>query len=247
MAWPIVAARGAQTPARKKAVRDGAPPQEGTTEVKLGPLPGRDVWVPSPQRSAQAPAPVQQAPTPPVWPNGQPVYPGQPQSTYPQPGSPVPPVAGNGTTITPLGPGFTESPGSQLPVKEPTAREERPLTIAGGMGGIEGRHASLHYNLTDKTSIGATAGSINADGVGIGSYGLNLRQYVASEKNWGIYVQPGVHALTTPDGVKPAGSGQLGLEWRTNSGITFNVFGGGAYTAGDKLRPTAGFSVGLSF
>ncbi len=199
--------------------RDGAPPQDGTTEVRLGPLPGRDQYVPAPNR-----------PTPPTWPNGQPVG----------------PQAGNGSTYIPLGPGFANGVAQQPAAVEPakTAREERPLTIAAGMGGIEGKHASVHYNLSDKTALGGSVGTITE---GVTSYTLDARHYVAGEQNWGIYVQPGVHALSTPDGVKAAGSGQLGLEWRTNSGITFNVFGGGAYTQGDKLRPTAGFAIGLSF
>ncbi|MBM3269314.1 MAG: hypothetical protein FJZ01_16860 [Candidatus Sericytochromatia bacterium] len=227
----ILAARAKAAPAKR---RDGTPPQEGATEVRLGPLPGRDQYIPSGQRPAQQPQPPArpaQAPTPPVWPNGQPV-------------AQQPPPPGAGTTFVPLGPGFANGVAEAPAEAEKTAREERPLTIAAGMGGIEGKHASVHYNLSDKTAIGGSVGTITE---GVTSYTLDMRQYVASEKNWGIYVQPGVHAISSPLGTKAAGSAQLGLEWRTNSGITFNVFGGGAYMQDDKLRPTAGFSIGLSF
>lgn len=251
----------------KPIKRDGTPPTQDppkkgdgkggpgdTTAVRLGPLPGRDVYIPSGDRPRQAqPAPRQpQQPTPPTWPNGQPAYPQAPQQPQ-QPVAQVPPQAGNGTTFVPLGPGFTNPEGpTQVAERERTAREERPLTLAGGMGGIEGKHVSLHYNISDKTSVGGSYGRIDADGIGVNSYTLNMRQYVASEQNWGIYVQPGVHALQNTSGYGKewgaAGSAQLGLEWRTNSGITFNVFGGGVIDSFEKkVNPTAGFSIGLSF
>ncbi len=257
----------------KPVKRDGAPPEtqeptrkdgkggpEASTAVRLGPLPGRDQYIPSGNRPQQPAQPGQQPaqpqqPTAPTWPSGQPAYP-QPA----QPGQPVTQVPLQqtaGTTYVPLGPGFTNPQGpaqgtTQVAEAETTAREERPLVLAGGFGGVEGKHASVHYNLSDKTAIGGSYGRIDADGVGINSYTLDLRQYVASEKNWGIYLQPGVHALQNTSGMGKewgaAGSAQLGLEWRTNSGITFNVFGGGMIDSfNKKVSPTAGFSVGLAF
>lgn len=245
---------GTHRPAR----RDGAPPTQDppkkdpgkggpsdATAVRLGPLPGRDVYIPSGERPAQS-RPASQPPSPPTWPDGRPAYP-QP------PASQVPPAGGNGSTFVPLGPGFTNPEGPALVAdREKTAREERPLTLAGGMGGIEGKHASFHYNLSDKTAVGGSVGRIEAEGIGINSYTLDMRQYVASEKNWGIYIQPGIHALQNTSGFGKewggAASAQAGLEWRTSSGITFNVFGGAFVDSFDKkVKPTAGFSIGLSF
>lgn len=220
---PIPPRRDGEAPAQDEG-KGG--PGNGMTEGRLGPLPGRDTYVPSGAR-----------PTPPTWPDGQPAP--TPHPTYPAPVYPgAPPQVGRPAT----------PPATEPEIK--SVRQEKPLSIGVGMGAIEGKNVNIHYNLSDMTAIGLSIGT-SSEG-GFNSYTLDLRQYIAREKNWGIYLQPGVHALQNHSDigpkVAPAISGQLGLEWAMDSGLTFNVNGGGVYSPTDnKFRPTVGVGIGLRF
>lgn len=128
-------------------------------------------------------------------------------------------------------------------------RENRPTTVSLGLGIPEGIHITVNHNLNDKFAIGGSVGTMGV----INDYSVHGRYYFATSESGKIsgYTQTGAHVLKNNTGVgDPFGiaiSQTVGVEYRAEGGVTYNVGAGAAVDNYGQWLPAVQATIGYSF
>lgn len=110
------------------------------------------------------------------------------------------------------------------PADGESTRQTRPLTVSGAANAVlPSLGVDLSYHFADRVGVGAQVTSLLWAHVDLS---LRSRFFALARPTWGMYIGANLHAWYSPliiHGVSPLATGEIGYEYRGESGTTIGV------------------------